>query len=241
MTLQGDLTNGHPGLNGEPHDGATGNAIQHSRIERRRQEFTALHEEQVIARALGDVPLVVQHDGLGRAGVGRLDLGHDVVEVIERLDSRAQSGRMVPDRAGRDDLHPLLVQLGGIERDRVGNHDHLRVARLADVEPQRAGPASDDQADITVLDAIGGDSLFNGRSHLGRGNRDCQADGESAFVQPFDVLTQEEHFAAVDADAFEDAVAVEKAVIKNADDSLFLRDEGPVDVHLHGGLNQLEI
>ena len=36
-----------------------------------------------------DVALVVEHDRLGDAGVDGLDLGQDVVEVVEALDRRA--------------------------------------------------------------------------------------------------------------------------------------------------------
>ena len=52
------------------------------------------------------------------------------------------------------------------------------------------------------------------------------------FVQPVDVLVEAEDLAAVDADAFEDAVAVEQAVVVDADLGVFLRNELAVDVDL---------
>ena len=47
-------------------------------------------EEDVVAGALGHFALVVEHQGLDAAGLLPLDLGQDVVEVIERLDPRAE-------------------------------------------------------------------------------------------------------------------------------------------------------
>ena len=54
------------------------------------------------------------------------------------------------------------------------------------------------------------------------------------FVQPLDVLLEPEDLAAVAAQAFEHAVAVEQAVIVDADLGVFLRDELAGDVDLSG-------
>src|SRR5690606_38386458 len=105
-------------------------------------------DEDVVAGAFGDGALVVEHQGFGAAGVGALDLGEDVVQVVERLDPGVQGRRVVADRAGGDDLQAVLVQLGRVEDDRVGDDDDLRVARLARVEPEAAGPSGDDEPDV---------------------------------------------------------------------------------------------
>ena len=65
------------------------------------QQPAALDQEDVVARALGDFALVVEHQGFDAAGLQALDLGQDVVEVVERLDPRAERRRMVADDAGR--------------------------------------------------------------------------------------------------------------------------------------------
>ena len=65
------------------------------------------HEEDVVARALGHFALVVEHQRFDAAGLQAFDLGQDVVEVIERLDPRAQRGRVVPLHAHGDDLQPF--------------------------------------------------------------------------------------------------------------------------------------
>ena len=60
-----------------------------------------LDHEDVVAGALGDLALVVEHQGFEAAGLGPLDLGQDVVEVVERLDPRIDGVGMVPRRRRR--------------------------------------------------------------------------------------------------------------------------------------------
>ena len=45
----------------------------------------------------------------------------------------------------------------------------------------------------------------------------------------------QKNLAAVDADAFKDAIAVQQAMVKNADDSLFLGDQfsSQIDLQRH--------
>ena len=104
-----------------------------------------LHHEDIVARALGDLALVVEHQGFEAAGVGPLDLGQDVVQVIERLDPRVDRIGVVAGGAGGDDLQAVLVQLFGVKADVVGDDDDLRVGRLPRVEPQAAGASGDDR------------------------------------------------------------------------------------------------
>ena len=56
----------------------------------------------------------------------------------------------------------------------------------------------------------------------------------SSDLEPVDVLCEQKDFAGVDADAFEDAVAVEQSVVKDTDDSLFSGDKGTGDVNQSG-------
>ena len=60
-----------------------------------------LDDEDVVAGALGDLALVVEHQRFEAAGAGPLDLGEDVVEVVERLDPRVERARVVADRRRR--------------------------------------------------------------------------------------------------------------------------------------------
>ena len=82
----------------------------------RREQHAVADQEDVVAGALGHFALVVEHQGLDAAGLQPFDLGQDVVQVVERLDPRAQRGRMVARRAGGDDLQPVA---GTTPRDRA--------------------------------------------------------------------------------------------------------------------------
>ncbi len=123
-------------------------------------------QEDVVAGAFGHFALVVEHQGFDAAGLHPLDLGQDVVQVVQRLDARVQCGRVIAHRAGRDDLQALLVVLLGIEREVVGDDDHLRVRAQVGIEAQRALAARDDQADIAVLDLVQCQRVVDRLGHL---------------------------------------------------------------------------
>ena len=54
----------------------------------RREDLAALDDENIVRRAFGDVPGVVQHERFIRAGQIRLDPRHHVVQIIQRFDRR---------------------------------------------------------------------------------------------------------------------------------------------------------
>ena len=133
-------------------------------------QHAALDEEDVVAGAFGDLALVVEHQGFEAAGLDGLDLGQDVVEVVQRLDARIEGVGMVADRADRDDLQAVLVQFRRIEGDVVDDDDDLRIGRLARVEAEVAGAARDDQADVAVLLVVGLDGALDARPPSARGS-----------------------------------------------------------------------
>src|SRR5262249_17191710 len=107
--------------------------------------------------------------------------------------------------------------------------------RLARIEAQRAGTSRDERADVAVGLLVDRDGVVDGLGHLLGRQRDFELDGASALVEPGDVLFQLERLARVDADAFEDAVAVEQAVIVDADLGVRFIEELAVDVDLGTG------
>src|SRR5204862_8157046 len=56
-------------------------SFQNAGVTGRRLQHPVFDEKNVIAGALGHLALVVEHQGLDAAGLDRLDLGEDVVEV----------------------------------------------------------------------------------------------------------------------------------------------------------------
>ena len=105
-------------------------------------------------------------------------------------------------------------------------------AQLVGVEPQGADAAGDDHADVAVLDAVDGQGLLDGLGHFLLAHGDGQPDGLGRIPQPVEVGLQAEDLAAVAADALEDAVAVEQAVVVDADLGVFFVVELAVDVDL---------
>ena len=82
-----------PVLAGQLDHGVAGDAFEDAGVDRRREQPPVADQEDVVAGALGHFALVVEHQGLDAAGLHALDLGQDVVQVVERLDPRAQRGR----------------------------------------------------------------------------------------------------------------------------------------------------
>ena len=201
-------------------------------VRRRRLEDAALDEEDVVGGAFRHLAVDVEHDRFQAAGPDGLDLGEDVVEVVQRFDARVERVGMVAHDAGRDDFQAVLVELRRIETNVIDNDDDLRVGRLARVEAEAAGPARHDQADVAVLLGVGLDRVQHGVAHLLARQRDFQRDVLGAVVEAFDVLAEAEDLAGVDADALENAVAVEEAVVEDADAGVGLVEELAVDVDL---------
>ena len=150
VTVHRPLDHRVAGRAGQLDDGIAGDSLEDSRVDRGRMNLAAMHDEDVVAGALGDLALVVEHQGFQAARLGSLDLGQDVVQVVERLDPRIDGVGMIAGRRGRDDLQAVIVQLFGIEADVVGDDDDLGVGRLARVEAQAAGAPGDDDADVGV-------------------------------------------------------------------------------------------
>ena len=68
-------------------DGAAGDSLQGAVLGRRREQLTGANDEQVVGAAFGDEAGVVEQDGLVGAGSLRVDLGEDVLQVVQRFDS----------------------------------------------------------------------------------------------------------------------------------------------------------
>src|SRR2546426_9238095 len=85
-------------------------------------------DEEVLRGRLRHVSVDVEHQGLVGAVLVRLDPGHDVVQVVQRLDRRAQAlGRHAPVR-GSHHFQAPLVHLAVQGDARLCNHDHARPA-----------------------------------------------------------------------------------------------------------------
>ena len=93
--------------------------------------------------------------------------------------------------------------------------------------------ARHDEADVTVLEFVAADRLEQSLGHLLAVERDHHADRRGRLVKALDVLLQAEDPAVVKADALEDTIPVEKAVIEDRNLGLGLRIKNSVDIDLH--------
>ena len=215
-------------LTGQIHDGVARDAFEDPGVGGRREQHARPHDEHVVAGALGHLALVVEHQGLDAAGPQTLELRHDVVQVVERLDPGRERRRLHPLGGGGHDLQALLVELAGIEADRVGDHDHLRVRRPVGVQTEGARAAGDHEADVAVGELVGGERVVHRFGHGGLREGDLEADRAGARPQAVEVGVEPEHGSGVAAEAFEHAIAVEQTVVEHAYASLVLGHEAVV-------------
>ena len=223
---------GDAGLLGQTNHGSPRDSVENARLRRGRPQHPVLHDKDVVPGALGHFALVVEHQGLFKPGVSPLHLRQDVVEVIERLDAGGEGVRVIADRAGRDQGHSVLMSGLRVHADRVDNDDHLRIARAANVEPQRPRPARHHQANVAVLERVGRHGALHRLGHLGLRKRNRQPNRECTLIQSPDVLRQQKDLAAVEPNPLKHAVAVQQPVIINADFRVFLGNERAVEVNL---------
>lgn len=82
---------------------------------------------------------------------------------------------------------------------------------------------------------VGGDGVEGGFFHFCDGDGDFHADGASGFIEALEVLGEAEDAAVVDADALENTVAIEEAMIEHGDFGVFLAEQLSVEVDFHSG------
>ncbi len=149
--------------------------------------------------------------------VNGFDFGQNIVQVIEALDLRRQRLGMIAQRAGADDAQAVFVQFRRIKLNFIGNDYYLTFFADQRVQPQVAHAAGDDQADVAVLDVVGGDRLADVILERFLIERHRQSYGMGGGEQTVNMRIVFKNLAVIYADALEDAVAIEQTMIKNGD------------------------
>lgn len=214
-------------------DGLAGDAVEGAGGKRRGQELVAFDDENVVAGAFGHEALGVEHDGFLATAVGRLDLGEDVVQVVERFDGRVQSAVQVARGGHGDDFEALAIILLGVKLDLVRDDDDRGVFAAVRVEAERARAAGHDQADVTVPEFVAAAGFDHGFHDPRVRERERQEDGLGGIEQPVDVFLELEHATVVGANAFEHAVPVKQPVIENRNLRVPFAVIFPVNIDLH--------
>src|SRR3989442_999852 len=210
-------------LRGDLKDGLPRDSGKVRRCERRHEGVVADNEDVLGAR-LGNIAVDVEHERFIRAVLVRLDLGHDVVQIIQGLDRRAEAlGRDASVRR-RDDLEAALVDLAEEIDARLRDHDDARTGlALPRIEAEIARPACDDRADVSFPDVVASARLQDDPCELLFRMRELQVDRFRTLEESVQVALELEDAAVVRADAFEDPVTVQQAMVEDADLRLGLR------------------
>src|SRR4051794_15269694 len=192
-------------------------AAEHAREVGRRGDHPVLDDEQVLAGALGDVPVRVEEDRLLVAGLVGLDLGEHGVEVLARRLGGGDHdvvGQPAPrgDAGAHAALLALVAEVGAPFPD--GDADLDRAVER--VQAHRPGAAEDDRADVALLQPRALDRLVGGGADLLARVGDVHEVHPGRAEQPLDVvLVAEDRGPArglVGADALEDARPVVQRV-----------------------------
>ena len=197
---------------------------------RRRDELAVADDEDVLPRALADVADLVEEDRLVVAGVVRLGLGEDRVEVLAR-------GLRVRDQALRRDAPPgrdlgadavllaLVAEVGAPRPDRDRHLDR----RVLGEEPHLAVAAEGERADVARVEAVPPDQLMRGLAKLVDRVLERQVVELRRRVQAIEMLAMAEHrrplLGLVAADALEDPRAVVQPVAQDMDLGVVPSDE----------------
>ncbi len=127
------------------------------------------------------------------------------------------AGLSVADGGHGHDFKAPFVKRRRIHLDFTRDNDHRRVLAPVRIQAEVADAAGHHQPDIAIANFIPAAGLDD-RVHDGRvAHRDGQQNGFCGIKQPVNVLLQFEHAAIVGANAFEDAVPIEQAVVENRD------------------------
>ena len=135
-------------------DGVARNAFEDARVDWRSAELAVLNDKDVVAGALADVALMVEHERFFATRVVRLDLRQNIIQVVEGLHARVKGVGRIANRARGYDLDTLLIEVGGIEGERLRDHDDLRIVAEVRVKTERPDAASNDEANIRVSETV---------------------------------------------------------------------------------------
>ena len=230
MQREDALQHRQPVMARQFHHGLAGHAQQDAQVGRRRPDLSPADQKDIVGAALAHIPVAVQHQRLIHPRPVGLDARQDVVHVVQGLRLHRQSiGPDLPDRR-RHDPQPALVRLLRIQLDGVDDNDDRRSLALPRIEAQIAHAPRNHRPDVGIAQPAPAHRLHNSRGHVVLAHRDLEHQVLRGIVQAVQVPVQPEDPAVVGADALEDSVPIEVAVVVDRDLRLFLGNERAVDI-----------
>ncbi len=123
---------------------------------RRHEDRPVLHDEDVIGRALGDKPIAIEHNRFVDTREVRLDLGHDIREIVQGFYILREAIGGAGAGVGHNRSEATLTLLLSVERfPLLDNDDDRRLAVAASrVHSQIPHPARHDRANICAAQFV---------------------------------------------------------------------------------------
>ncbi len=107
-----------------------GDAHQGTGVWGRRDQPAFVNQEDVIAGALGDITLLVEHEAFVEAVLLGFDLRQNVIQVVKGLDGGRERRWADPARGGGDDPHARRVELFRVQLDGIRDADDGRLGAI---------------------------------------------------------------------------------------------------------------
>src|SRR5271154_1710069 len=133
---------------------------------------------------------------------------------------------------GCDDRHSLFIHFPRIKLYGISDNDHGWCQALVGIQAQISWAAGDDQADIAFGEIVDGDGFFHRRPQLLGGSWRSQPDRTRGIEKPAEMSFALEYLPAINTDTLEYPIAVEQAMVVNADFRVFLVVEFSVNPDL---------
>jgi len=207
---------------GDLHHRVAGDAIEDRRGVRRRAEHPVSDKEDVLARALRDTAVLVEEDRLVVAGVRRLGLGQNRVQVLAG-GLRVGDQAVARDRPPRGDLGPdavplaVLAEVGAPRPDR---DDHLD-RRVLCIEPHLAIATKRERPDVAGPQSVAPDQFVRRLAQLVGRVGQLEVVELGRLRQPLEVVAVPKDSRAalglIAADPLEDAGAVVQSMAEHVD------------------------
>jgi hypothetical protein len=208
VAREGSFANGDARCFAEIKDDLAGDAIERAIGDRRGNDLAFFDDEDVVSGALGNVALLVEHEAFHGTRLEGFDFGHDVVEVVERLNLRAQARGGGSTGATGDDFEALGVVFFRVEFDARGDDEHRRSGAKVRVETKVAHATRDDETDVAFGETIRANGVESVGHDLIDGPRHLDKKGLGRKIEAFDVLAEAEDAVFVKANALEDSVTI---------------------------------
>ena len=180
-----------------------------------------LYDKYIIPTSLRDPSLGIKDNSLISPFDIGLNLGQDVVQIIEALDIRGQGIGGVSANRDTDGGQADLIE-ASIHRPPLNcNDDYRGLPAFQWIQAQISISSGNYRPDIGIAQVVLAQRISDRQSHLLLAQGDTEHDGLSRIKEPPDMILQPEDPSSICSYALEDTIAIEKTMIENRNRSVF--------------------